>query len=253
METLEQLVADFKKHSIIQVESILNSDYRKGNKAFDKMQSVCNKAIADPELRNKFLDALLAEDDFRVSLNAAGFCLQFNYRANKANEINKRLSVREDIGIISFIAESGLEEYRKKHISIKDKIVKEVSNNIMSIFNFKKTTTLPCQEGPCAYEYGMSDRDIEGMPFPKDESDKRSCPKYGHICPKFMKDFKLSPEDLAIRATIHCSVLANDNVESGEWVLENMENGDQIRDLLARGDQTIRKYPPKKFPKYYKF
>lgn len=121
----------------------------------------------------------------------------------------------------------------------------------MSVFNFGKKVELPCKKGICEYEYGMTDRDIEGMPFPKSKYDKRRCPKYGHICPKFMEDFNLSVDGLNIRATIHCGFSAYDMIQSGELVLEEREDGDAIRDLLERGDALIKKYPPKEFPQYY--
>ena len=50
---------------------------------------------------------------------------------------------------------------------------------------------LPCKiKDFCPFEYDQNpDRDIEGMPLIDD--DPRSCPKYGHICPEYMKNLIL--------------------------------------------------------------
>lgn len=119
-------------------------------------------------------------------------------------------------------------------------------------FNFKEKK-LPCLSKECPYEYDKgSDRDIEGMPFPKDEKDKRACPNYGHICPEFMKDLDFSVSDLRIRATIHCGFTAKDMLATGKWKLSEMgETANQIEDLLRRYDQILEKYPQDKYPKYY--
>lgn len=120
------------------------------------------------------------------------------------------------------------------------------------MFLRKKFKTIPCSNGPCIYEYGMSDRDIEGMPFPNDANDPRKCAKFGHICPHFMKDIKLSVKDLNIRATIHCGLTAKDMIEKGTWKLEEMnDKKKQIDDLLKRHDEILQKYPVDKYPKYY--
>lgn len=125
------------------------------------------------------------------------------------------------------------------------------------MFFSKKKNLPPCKIGKklCIYEYGMSDRDVEGMPFPKSRFDKRKCPKYGHICPEFMEEFDLTPEDLNIRSTIHCGTLAKTMVEKGEWDLDKMdqEKTSQTKALLERLDDILKKYPPEKYPKYYQF
>ena len=110
-----------------------------------------------------------------------------------------------------------------------------------------KSSILPCYRGgECPYEYDKdSDREIEGMPFAK--NDPRSCPTYGHVCPKFMEDFGLTIEDLRIRATIHC----------GELMMRMIKDGRHDPDdpmtpvMLQAYKETLEKYPLDKFPQYY--
>lgn len=124
------------------------------------------------------------------------------------------------------------------------------------LFFKQKKIEIPCNKSKvCLFEYGMSDRDIEGMPFPKQKKDRRACPKYGHICPAFMEDFNLSVDDLNIRSTIHCGFLAKDMIEKGKWNLNEMDkdHAKQIKGLLKRFDEKFIKFPPEKYPQYYNF
>lgn len=107
--------------------------------------------------------------------------------------------------------------------------------------------TLPCTTMDCPYEYDRNpERDIEGMPFVDD--DPRSCPHYGHICPEFMEDFGLTVEDLKIRSLIHCaSVMKNlvDVKQVSKWSWRYFVLWREMR-------RVLRKYPPDKFPHYYR-
>jgi hypothetical protein len=108
---------------------------------------------------------------------------------------------------------------------------------------------LPCESGPCPYEYGRdSDRQIEGMPFPTRPEDRRTCPIYGHLCPEFMEELGLTVEDLRIRATIHCGFEADDLVKKGKLGKDSRE----YRELRSRCQETMAEYPAEQFPQYYR-
>lgn len=106
---------------------------------------------------------------------------------------------------------------------------------------------LPCDAtGDCPYEYDReSGRDVEGMPFSK--YDPRSCPVYGHICPKFMEDFGLTIEELHVRAAIHCGRLLDYFVQTGEID----KKSDEYIAMIKEYERVIKKYPIDKYPKYY--
>jgi len=111
----------------------------------------------------------------------------------------------------------------------------------------KKGPVLPCEStGECPYEYDQNPgRDIEGMPFVDD--DPRSCPVYGHICPEFMGDFGLTPEELKIRAVIHCAQVRERQAEEGETISESAE----FRALMERYEELKARYPEEEYPQYY--
>jgi hypothetical protein len=118
----------------------------------------------------------------------------------------------------------------------------------MALFAFfrRRRTELPCEvSGDCPYEYDKHpERDIEGMPFIDD--DPRSCPTYGHICPEFMEELGLTVEELKIRAIIHCGLIAKGEIERGD-----RETTEAFEKLLEELDETMRRYPPDRYPRYY--
>lgn len=113
----------------------------------------------------------------------------------------------------------------------------------------KEKIELPCGgNSTCPYDgERCSERDIEGMPFPDSQRDPRACPTYGHVCPAFMEHFGLTPDDLAIRATIHCGSLAESLVRQGKLKNDSRE----YQELMARYIHLTIKYPRNSYPKYY--
>jgi hypothetical protein len=106
---------------------------------------------------------------------------------------------------------------------------------------------LPCQQWKqCPYLYDeYAGREIEGMPFIAD--DPRSCPKCGHICPEFMGSFGFSPEDLEIRALLHCGGLLELLAELGRID----KNSDEYYQFQEKYQVTLKRYPLAEFPQYY--
>ncbi len=103
----------------------------------------------------------------------------------------------------------------------------------------------PCDAGgDCPYEYRprSPERNIKGMPLI--DWDSRSCPTYGHVCPVFMEDFDFSPEDLEIRAALHCGALLK-RIDEMRRITKNAYL------ILARYERTLAKYPMADYPKYY--
>jgi hypothetical protein len=110
-----------------------------------------------------------------------------------------------------------------------------------------KCIELICKKtGSCPYEYDKdSDRDVEGMPFI--EEDPRNCPVYGHICPEFMEDFGFTPEDLNIRAIIHCGGLIDHIADEGGIDRES----ELYVQMKSEYEKTLEKYTLEEYPYYY--
>lgn len=129
-----------------------------------------------------------------------------------------------------------------------EKAIQRTTQKIQSQYA-EKQRILPCEidaRGDCPYEYKKNpERDIEGMPFA--EGDARSCPKYGHVCPEFMDDFGLTPEELNIRASIHCGAVLDQMLDRGSLT----EDSPEYRLQKKRYEDTLRMYPRDKYPQYY--
>lgn len=105
--------------------------------------------------------------------------------------------------------------------------------------------TFPCDGGgTCPYEYGAQkpERNVEGMPFI--DWDSRSCPTYGHVCPAFMEELGFIPEDLEIRAVLHCGLVLDRMPELRSRAKNDARILDQYKATQAR-------YPVQKYPQYY--
>ena len=111
----------------------------------------------------------------------------------------------------------------------------------------KEERILPCSATEeCPYDYDNDpEQDVEGMPV-ADEEDTRASPFYGHICPEFMEDFDYTPEDLRIRATIHCGWMLEADPEMAKGL--STETQDKIR---SHYEELLQKYPEEAYPEYY--
>ena len=107
-----------------------------------------------------------------------------------------------------------------------------------------KSQPFPCEsDGHCPFEYDQHpDRDIEGMPLL--ENDPRGCPKYGHVCPVFMEECDLTPQELDIRAEIHCFLLL-------ARIAPEELSKPEFAPLVESYPDVMRRYPPAEYPQYY--
>ncbi len=249
----QKMLKMFKKAAIANRDAITRSNYKVARKQFKIIAKINDQLRDSNKNLNKFYTILLLDKDLKVSSFAATICLVLGILTVRAKKKLKKISERQDIGVLSNEAETTLDEWEK---NIKPKKVEQVLPPVINTGSSDIKVIIPCMlNGHCIYEYSMSDRDTEGMPFPKSKHDKRACPRYGHICPKFMEEFNLTPDDLNIRSTIHCGTLAKQMIEKGEWDLEKIDKNqaDQIKALLKRLEEKLKKYPPEKYPKYYQF
>lgn len=108
---------------------------------------------------------------------------------------------------------------------------------------------LPCaNDSPCPYEYNLNpERDIEGMPFIDD--DPRSCPDYGHICPKFMEDMGLTTEHLDIRAVFHCAAIYIKTREMNKNL--QVDEDESMKTMVEKYKEYLGKYNPRENPEYF--
>ena len=247
----------FKIAATANRDAMIRGNYRDAEKQLRNIAKITNRIKNNHGQLLEFYEILLSDKDYKISSVAAIICLTLEILTEQAKKILQKTANRKDIGALSSDAKEVLEDWKKDSLKTQNHCDKATKLPSLPKDNDgeKSKNLPPCKTGKkkCIYEYGMSDRDIEGMPFSKNRFDKRICPKFGHICPKFMEEFDLMPEDLNIRATIHCGTLAKEMIEKGEWDLGKMDKAqaNQIKSLLDRLDDMLKKYPPEEYPKYY--
>jgi hypothetical protein len=112
-----------------------------------------------------------------------------------------------------------------------------------------KERNFPCyqdEHGHCPYEQDSEPGTaIEGMPLR--DGDRRSCPKYRHICPVFVDELGLTRDDLHIRALIQRGTAADYLVRQGTMSSDSLE----YRQQKLQSENARRMYPKKRYPQYY--
>ncbi|OGF44711.1 MAG: hypothetical protein A2231_05145 [Candidatus Firestonebacteria bacterium RIFOXYA2_FULL_40_8] len=123
------------------------------------------------------------------------------------------------------------------------KKVSEIENEQIKSFSL-----LPCYNGGmCQFkDPNGSIKDIEGMPI-GGNLEPRSCPGFDFICPAFMKDFGLTPQDINIRATLYRGDHIDVLVKQGKLEKDSAE----YIALHERYEDILEQYPQEEYPKYY--
>jgi peroxiredoxin family protein len=103
------LINEFVKNAVIQGEATLEGNYKKGNKASDKLFKIIDIMKQDINLAENMLDVLMESQEPNVKIWACSTALDIEYKSKEAEQILKDISNSPDLGILSFNAEMSLE------------------------------------------------------------------------------------------------------------------------------------------------
>lgn len=98
----------FIENAIIQGEATLDGNYKKGNKASDKLNKIANVINEDKEFGKDLLDTLMSNPEPNVKNWACGIALDIDYKQIEAEQILEEISNKEELGILRFNAEMTL-------------------------------------------------------------------------------------------------------------------------------------------------
>lgn len=104
-----KLLEEFIKNAVIQGETTYSGDYKKGNKASDKLFEISKIMKENTELGKNMLDILLVNDETNVKIWACGIALDIGYKVAEAEKILKQLSEMPELGILGFNAKMTLD------------------------------------------------------------------------------------------------------------------------------------------------
>lgn len=103
-----KLVEEFIANAVIQGEATYDGDYKKGNKASDKLFRITRIMKEDMDLGKSMLDELLNSSEPNVKIWAGGVALDIGYKSDEAERILNELSNTPKLGILALNAEMSL-------------------------------------------------------------------------------------------------------------------------------------------------
>jgi hypothetical protein len=98
----------FIENAIIQGEATIDGNYKRGNKASDKLYKIANVMKEDKEFAKDILDILMVNPEPNVKIWAFGIAMDIDYKVNEAENILTEISNTTELGILSFNAEMSL-------------------------------------------------------------------------------------------------------------------------------------------------
>ncbi len=102
------LTDQFIENANLQGEATKDGNYKRGNKASDKLYKIANILKEDKEFAKDILDILMVNPEPNVKIWACGIALDIDYKAYEAEKILTELSNTTELGILSFNAEMSL-------------------------------------------------------------------------------------------------------------------------------------------------
>ena len=103
-----ELTNGFIENAVIQGETANSGDYKKGNKAAKELFKIEAIMKENTDIAREMLNVLLEHENINVKIWAAGNALDLKYRGEEAEQLLKKISSMNDIGILSFDAEMSL-------------------------------------------------------------------------------------------------------------------------------------------------
>jgi peroxiredoxin family protein len=104
----DKLTNEFILNAMIHEETTYSGNYKKGNKASDKLNKICKLMKENASLAEKMLDILLKHDNINVRIWACGTAIDIKYKEDEAKQILTDISKMTNIGIQRFNAEMSL-------------------------------------------------------------------------------------------------------------------------------------------------
>ena len=111
IKTIDEAIALFKQHAIIQCESTENGNYKLGNKSYDKII----RCISFIEKNNKLEMLFSFLDDENMYIRYWAACALLHTKEKEAIKVLKAIK-RSKSGLISLNSEMTISEFKKGNI-----------------------------------------------------------------------------------------------------------------------------------------
>ena len=115
----EEIINKYIKYGKIRYESMLEGNYRRGNRAFDKMEKLFHEVAKDKVLAKDVFDELLENENVSLRTSIAAECLILKVNEKRAEEVLKEIANSEKYGIFSLNARMTLKVWREGELRAK--------------------------------------------------------------------------------------------------------------------------------------
>ena len=115
----ETIISEYRKYGKIRYESMLKGNYRRGNRAFDKMEKLFYELAKDKVLAKEVFGELLENENVSLRTLIAANCLILKINEKRAEEVLKEIANSEKYGIFSLNARMTLKVWREGELRAK--------------------------------------------------------------------------------------------------------------------------------------
>lgn len=103
-----ELIDAFINNAVIQGEATLDGNYKKGNKASNRLMNLGRTMEQERDIAERMLDVLLEHENINVRIWASSIALDLNYKTKLAEETLRNISKIPEAGILGLNAEMSL-------------------------------------------------------------------------------------------------------------------------------------------------
>ena len=112
--TVEDVEKIYEESCRIKLETLLNGDYKKGNREGKKLIKIYKMMEQNIEWGHRCIDQLICNDHIEVKAEMAGYCLAMGYRVDDAVSLLEKIASDSSNGILGFNAKMTLKVWREK-------------------------------------------------------------------------------------------------------------------------------------------
>ena len=115
----EKIISEYRKYGKIRYESMLKGNYRRWNRAFDKMEKLFYELATDKVLAKEVFGELLENENVSLRTLIAANCLILKINEKRAEEVLDEIARNEKDPIFSFDAGMTLKLWRMGELRAK--------------------------------------------------------------------------------------------------------------------------------------
>ncbi len=115
-----KLTEEIIKNATIQGETQYSGEYKKGNRASDRLFSIWKEIKKDLIMAHEIIDALINHENVNVRIWICSISLDINYKVDETKLILEKISKDKSLGILALNAEMTFKTWLKQGYLLKN-------------------------------------------------------------------------------------------------------------------------------------